>query len=104
MSYISPIEFSGIVQRTNDISTMKQNEDAKPMVDQNNFSQAVHKHTEHVTQEVANKDNADGRNEKFDAKEKGKNKYARQGGKKKKAQEGDKVVVKGVSSGFDIQI
>lgn len=103
MSYISPIEFSGIVQRANDISTMKQNEDSKPMLDQNHISQTIHKHTEHLTQEVAKKDNADGRKEKFDAKEKGKNQYSRQGQKNRKKQE-DKVVVKNANTGFDIKI
>lgn len=104
MSYISPIEFSGIVQRANDISAMKQNEDSKPMLDQNHISQTMHKHTEHLTQEVAKKDNADGRKEKFDAKEKGRNSYSRPGQQNRKKQAEDKVVVKNANRGFDIKI
>lgn len=103
MSFIKPIEFSGIVQRTNDISTLKQNEDNKPVQDQNNFQQTVQKHVEHTTHEVAKKDNADQNQEKFDAKEKGKNQYSRQNQKKKQKNSEDKVIKK-ASKGFDIKI
>lgn len=103
MTYIRPIEFSGTVQRTQDVSTIKQNEDQKPLQDQSNFQQKVHKNTEHITQEVANKDNADGSQQKFDAKEKGKNQYSRQEQKQRREKESkEKVVLK--NQGFDIRI
>ena len=33
---IRPVEFHGIVQRSQDVSTLKQNEDNKPMLQQQN--------------------------------------------------------------------
>ena len=33
---IRPVEFSGVVQRSQDISSLKQNEDNKPMLQQQN--------------------------------------------------------------------
>lgn len=104
MTYIRPVDLNGMVQRTNDISTMKQNEDAKPMVDQGNIQQTVHKHTEHITHEVANKDNADREQNHFDAKEKGRNEYVRIGKKQKKHRAEDKMTVREEVKGFDIKI
>lgn len=103
MTYIRPIEFSGTVQRTQDVSTIKQNEDQKPLHDQSNFQQKVQKNTEHLTQEVSNKDNADQNQQKFDAKEKGKNQYSRQEQKRRKKEE-PKGKVKLKNQGFDIKI
>lgn len=105
MTYIRPVELSGMVQRTNDISTMKHQEDAKPMVDQSNIQHTVHKHTEHIMQEVADKDNADREQTGYDAKEKGRNTYSRPQGKREKQhrQPEDKVVRK-EQHGFDIKI
>lgn len=105
MTFIRPVELNGMVQRTNDISTMKQNEDAKPVHDQNNFQNTVHRHTEHITHEVANKDNADRGQNHFDAKEKGRNEYFRQQDKRqKKEHAGDKMIVREENKGFDIKI
>lgn len=103
MTFIKPVVFNGMVQRTNDISTMKQNEDNKPVHDQGNFQQTVHKQTEHTTHEVAKKDNADRNQEKFDAKEKGKGEYSRQNQKRKQKKPEDKIVKKS-SGGFDISV
>lgn len=104
MTYIRPVFLNGMVQSTNDISTMKQNEDMKPLVDQSNIQQTVHKHTEHITHEVANKDNADREQNHFDAKEKGRNEYVRLGKKQKKKHTEDKMTVKESVKGFDIKI
>lgn len=105
MTFISPIHFSGIVQRTNDISTLKQHQDEKPLVDQGNFQQTVRKNTEHTTKEVAKKDNADYNQQKYDAKEKGKGQYMKQEQQRKKEQQAEnKSVVKKASTGFDIKI
>lgn len=104
MTFIRPIEFNGTVQRTQDVSTIKQNEDQKPVHDQSNFQQKVQKNTEHLTHEVSNKDNADYSQQKYDAKEKGKNQYSRQDQKrqKKEKEPKEKVILK--NKGFDIKI
>lgn len=104
MTFIRPIEFSGIVQRTNDISNVKQQQDQKPVQDQSNIQQNVHRNVEHTTKEVAQKDNADYAQEKYDAKEKGKGQYTRQGQQKKKQEQQSEDTVKKVSRGFDIKI
>lgn len=104
MSTVRPIEFSGIVQRTNDISTLKQHQDEKPVQDQGNIQQTVHKNVEHTTKEVAKKDNADYAQEKYDAKEKGKNQYTRQEQHKQKNRQEEHGVVKKPAKGFDIKI
>ena len=105
MTFIRPIEFSGIVQRTNDISSLKQQQDQKPVQDQSNISQNVQRNTEHTTKEVAKKDNADYAQQRYDAKEKGKGQYTKQEQSRKRQQE-EKTgqVVKKVSKGFDIKI
>ena len=99
---ITPIEF-GVVQRTNDISMMKQNEDIRPQIDQMNAQvmdnqKAVIKH-EHVI----NKDNADRENTNYDAKEKGSNSYYGSQQRKKKKEENDGKVKKIGSCSFDVR-
>lgn len=103
MTFIRPIEFRGIVQRTNDISNVKQNEDNKPVHDQSNIQQNVRKNTEHLAKEVAKKDDADRNQKKFDAKEKGSNEYVRQEQKQKQKKSEDKIINKS-SKGFDMKI
>ena len=34
---IRPVEFNGMIQRTQDVSTLKQNEDNKPFMEQQNI-------------------------------------------------------------------
>lgn len=105
MTFIRPIEFNGMVQRTQDVSTMKQNEDNRPIQEQGHIQQTVQKQAEHTTREVAKKDNADRNQEKFDAKEKGKGEYSRPNNQRKKTkQTGDRFVEKKGSGGFDIKI
>lgn len=103
MTFIRPIEFSGIVQRTNELSNVKQQQDQKPVQDQSNIQQNVQKGIEHTTKEVAKKDNADYAQQRYDAKEKGKGQYTRQEQKRKQEQPQEKVVKK-VTSGFDVKI
>ena len=82
---ISRIDFQGSIVRTGDFSQVKANEDNKGQVDhnvlQNQFDQEVDQKTTTVNQ----KDNADqNQQEKFDAKEEGKNQYQGNGGRKKR--------------------
>ena len=81
------------IPRTQDYTTMKQNEDNKGAFQQ-------------MTREVHSSDNADWYTGQYDAKEKGKNEYAGNGGKhrKKENSEKDGVVVTKQHQGFDIKI
>lgn len=103
MTFIRPIEFSGIVQRTNDISNIKQQQDQKPVQDQSNIQQNVQRNTEHTTKEVAKKDNADYNQQKYDAKEKGKGQYTRQEQQRRQKPQ-EETVIKKTYSGFDIKV
>ena len=90
--------------RTQDYTTIKQNQDNKPMVDQTNFGQQMDKQTEQLTKQVTSSDNADWYNQKQDAKEKGKNEYRGDGGKNRKKQDmSGKVIPKGIG-GFDMKV
>lgn len=105
---IRPVEVQGVVQRSQDIGQIKQNQDQKPQTDQTN----IHVHMQHQTQQkskqVTKFDNADKKEEKYDAKEKGKGEFFNNGKKGKQKQmdeEEDGVVkVKSTHSSFDVKI
>ena len=102
---IRPVDLNGVVQRSQDISAIKQNEDAKPVVDQQNIqAQFAHK-GEHKLKQVVHADDSDEPEYRYDAKEKGNSGYEQNQKKKKKQQKPDgQVKVKGMSGGFDIRI
>ncbi len=90
--------------RTQDYTTIKQNEDNKALVDQSNFSQQMNKQSEQLTRQVNSSDHADWYNQKQDAKEKGRNEYQGDGGRnRRQKKEPDRVVLK-ERGGFDMKI
>ncbi|MBO5335979.1 MAG: hypothetical protein J6A94_02460 [Lachnospiraceae bacterium] len=92
------------ITRTQDFTTIKQNEDNKGFIHQTTIGQEQKKEIEHRMRDVHSSDNADWHNKKFDAKEKGSNEYHGNGGSKKPKQKTtDRVVVKG-QQGFDVKI
>jgi len=102
---IGPIEMTGMVTRSQDISLFKQNEDNKPMIDQSNILTNVQKKAQEQNQQVNHADNAEYHEYKYDAKEKGNGSY--QDNRKKEQKEKKKkdgVVVEKRPSGFDIRI
>lgn len=102
---ISPILFNGSVSRMQDVTPIKQNEDMKGMVDQANFQDTFHKQIDHKLSQVHQSDNAENRQRKFDAKEKGDNEYRGDGGKKRRQEETpDGKVIAKLRGGFDIKI
>lgn len=103
---IRPVDFNGMIQRTQDVSTLKQNEDNRPVVEQQTiFSQEMKKAEQNLHQVVhaREKENAGYR---YDAKEKGNGRYEKEERKKKdkKQQKADNVYLKGQTSGFDIKV
>lgn len=103
---IRPIDLNGMIQRTQDVGTIKQQDDARPMVNQQNIQVTVAKEEQKIAQEVNKKDNAQDGHGTFDAKEKGNSEYSKNS-QKREQQEPEidgKVVVKGMSGGFDIKI
>ena len=92
------------ISRTQDYTTIKQNEDNKSMMDQNNLIHQDQKNETAKATTVVDSDNADWHNKKQDAREKGSNEYAGDGGKKRNKRESqDRVIVKG-RGGFDLKI
>ena len=82
---ISRIDFQGTIVRTNDVSQIKANEDNKAMSDLNAFQTEFNKEVDQKANSVNQKENADqNQQEKFDAKEEGKNQYQGNGGRKKR--------------------
>ncbi len=103
---IRPVEFSGIVQRSQDMSTLKQNEDNKSMLQQQNVQTQFAKDTVHHLHQVNHANDSDNPEKKFDAREKGSNEYEDHRTKKKKKKEDNsgKVNVKASARGFDMKV
>ena len=103
---VGMVELHGAIQRTQDFTAIKHQENTKPMVDQANFQTQMDKKVEEKSTQVLRGDDTTKNENKSDAKEKGKNSYAGDGGanrkKKDNAQEG-KVVLKGMSH-FDMSV
>lgn len=102
---IRPIDFNGMMQRSQDVSTLKQNQDNQPIVQQQHLNQVEEKKVYKQTHQVNEANENDEELAHFDAREEGKNKYFASKKKGKKKEEGDKVTLKKPqSSGFDIKI
>ena len=102
---VRPVDI-GMVQRMNDVSQIKHNENSKPAIDQNNMLNSFNKETMAKAEQVVKKDSTDNNQKKFDASEKGSNNYNGNSSKNKdkdKEEVEGKVVVKG-HEGFDVTI
>lgn len=102
---IGPIEMNGIISRTQDYSTIKQNEDNKGLVQQQAFQNHFEKELDARSRQVTQGDNARKGEGKADAREKGSGEYAGDGGSRRKKENntGGKVIIKGRQS-FDVKI
>ena len=103
---ISPLLFNGSVSRMQDVSAIKHNEDIKGMVDQTNFQNTFHREVDSKVNQVHQSDDVDNRQQKHDAKEKGKNEYySVKVKKKRKANDSEEGTVAIKSTGsFDVKI
>lgn len=102
---IRPVEYNGVIQRANDVGTVKQNEDNKPVLEQHNIQAQFSKETVRHMQQVIHADDAQQHQKQYDAREKGSNEYVNQQKQKKKEKKKDgKVIEKSISGGFDIKI
>lgn len=106
MSYVRPIDLHGMVQRAQDVSTIKQQGDNKPLQDQQNIQQTLHKNIEKSSKQVVPKDDMEYLKHDYDSKKKGNGQYSGQQKKKRQEEqqeEKERVVVKGQSH-LDIKI
>ena len=105
---ISPVLMSGMIQRTDDVSVLKHQQDAKPAVEQQNAQVQVAKKTEEIRRQVVNSEDANKTDTHADAREEGKNKYffqKKNTNKKTEPQSEDRVVKKTMTGGsFDIKV
>lgn len=103
---IRPVDLSGMMQRSQDVSTLKQHEDQRPVVEQQHILHKEEKKVEQRLHQVNGSEKKDEAQTKYDARDEGKNKYfANQNAKKKKREEKDKVILKQAhGSGFDVKI
>ena len=102
---ISPIEMNAVITRTQDIVSLRHNEDNKAAIDSGNIHTQVDVKGDETVHTVKSASESDGTDTKHDAKEKGKNEFfdiRRKEKKKKESVEG--VRVKAPSSGFDLKI
>ena len=105
---ISPILVSGMIQRTDDVGVVKQHQDAKPAIEQQNAMTQVEKKTEEKRRLVISKDDTNKTDTHADAREKGKNSYffrKKESTKNKTEPESEGRVIKKTEGGsFDIKI
>ena len=106
---VRPVHLNGMIQNTQDVSTIKHQENTKPAVEQQNIQIQEKQKEQEQAQNVNAKDNADREQKKYDAKEKGSNEYVKRTKKKKIEKQEDlpdgSVTLKmTMSGGFDIKI
>ncbi len=105
---ITPLGLHAMIQRTNDVGIVKQNEDNKPVVEQQGIQTQQVKQEHELTHKVTGTEKKENANYRYDAKEKGKGSYQRQEQKKKNEQDESKntgkVRLKGQTNRFDVKI
>lgn len=103
---IKPAMMQATVQRTQDMTSIKHQEDNKTYMAQANAQTTVKKEVEHKLQDVHKKDNADYNQQKYDAKEKGKNEYFSQKkkGEDDESEDGDGKVILKKRATFDMKV
>ena len=103
---ISPILMSGVVQRADDVSVIKNQQDNRPMVEQQNVQTQVAKKVEEQRRQVITSEDTNKTDTHADAREKGKNSYFFRKKAKGKTKENtpEDHVRKKTTGGFDIKI
>lgn len=102
---VGPVTLSGVIQRTQDIGAIKQQEDSRPFIEQQNIQAQLKSQEYRQMKQVNHAEDANQHEKRYDAKEKGSNEYEGQQKKKKKnpSKEGA-VVLKQESTHFDMKI
>lgn len=104
---IRPIDFNGMIQRTEDVGNIKHQEDSKPIVDQQNIQTQVEQKKDAAMHQVNNKEDSSGAKNQADARDEGKGiYYETTAGKRKKEEkkEPGRVVKKNMGGSFDVKI
>ena len=103
---ISPILMGGVVQRADDISAIKNQQDSRPVVEQQNAQVQVEKKIGAQRHQVVTAEGSQKTDTHADAREKGKNSYFFRKKKKENKQEqtSENHVVKKSVGGFDMKV
>ena len=103
---ISPILMSGVVQRADDIGVIKNQQDHRPVVEQQNLQTQMAKKVDAERRQVVTAEDSNKTDTHADAREKGKNSYffrkKEKGKKEEKSPEN--YVVKKSMGGFDMKV
>ena len=78
------VEMQGQITRAQDFTSIKHNDDTKPMVEQANFGQQMAKQVDRQVNRVNQGTQPEYHQKKFDAKDKGSNEYRGDGGRSRK--------------------
>ena len=101
------IENQGMIQRMQDFSIIKQNEDIKPVVDQANLQNQEDKRIDNKSSQVQSGDDSSKSENRADAREKGSNEYSGDGGarrNKARQEKKDGVYLKDGVKHFDFSV
>jgi len=103
---ISPILMSGVVQRADDISAIKNQQDSRPVVEQQNVQTQMEKKVDAQRHQVVTAEDSQKTDTHADAREKGKNAYFFRKKRKGKTQDEtpENHVVKKSVGGFDMKV
>ncbi len=105
---IRPIDFNGMIQNSQEVGTVRQHEEARPMVEQQTIAVQAEQTVEEQLNSVNEYENAESGEDKMDAKDGSGNEYQnRRNGKRKKRpgeKPQDRVIMKGQPERFDITI
>lgn len=105
---VRPVDMNGMIQRTQDVGNLKQQEDSKPQIQQHTIEIRQQKQEEQLARQVQHSQEKENKGFRYDAKEKGSNSYEGSGKKKKNQKkelpEDGKVTVKSRNGSFDMKI
>lgn len=103
---ISPILMSGVVQRADDIGVIKNQQDTRPVVEQQNLQTQMAKKVEAQRHQVVTAEDSNKTDTHADAREKGKNAYffRKKSKQSKQDQTPENHVVKKSMGGFDMKV
>ena len=107
---ISPMNFNGMIQNTNEVSHAKANEDQKPMLQQDNLTHTVDKQQEQQAKQVNDPYKADREDERYDREGNGKgyegnkNKKRKLPKKKEEEKRPDGCVSEKHTASFDMRV
>lgn len=101
------VEMQGQIARAQDFTSIKHNEDTRPMVEQAHFGQQMIKQVERQVNRVNQGEQPEYHEKKFDAKDKGSNEYQGDGGRSRKKKletnpDGKVVMKKGYNFDFSV--